>query len=143
MPVDAAGKVSIKTSAGVTVATFKVSGTYTSANFRVGKDAAGHVLVTYAATAAATGSSGAVTNPAEDQLGVGSADLLGALGSQFPISIPETHGGVDGFESLLPSVLGAETYTSSLADHHGGSAVGARDPLGAGGDSLTGHGPSG
>ena len=48
--VDNAGKVSIETSAGATVATFKVSGTYTSANFAVGADASGHVLVTYAAT---------------------------------------------------------------------------------------------
>ena len=47
--VDNSGKVSIKTSAAVTVATFKVSGTYTSANFHVGKDASGHVLVTYVA----------------------------------------------------------------------------------------------
>ena len=51
--VDKAGKVSIKTSAGVTVATFNVSGTYTSANFHVGKDASGHVLVTFVGGAAA------------------------------------------------------------------------------------------
>ena len=49
--VDNAGKVAIETSAGTTIGTFDVSGTYTSANFDVSKDPSGDVLVTYAATA--------------------------------------------------------------------------------------------
>ncbi len=80
--VDNSGKVSIETSADKTVATFKVSGTYTSANFGVGADTSGDVLVTYAATAA---------NAAIDEVGGGSsADLLGRYGSAFaePPSTP-------------------------------------------------------
>src|SRR5208282_1720458 len=74
--VDTAGKVSIKTSVGATIATFKVSGTYASPNFHVAKDASGHVLVTFVASAA---------NAAIDEVGGGgSAGLLGRYDSQFP-----------------------------------------------------------
>ena len=45
--VDTKGIVAIETSTGATVATFKASGPYTSANFHVAADASGHVLVTY------------------------------------------------------------------------------------------------
>jgi hypothetical protein len=139
--VDKAGTVSLKSSAGVTVATFKVSGTYTSANFHVGKDASGHILVTYAATAAASDSSGAVANAAMDQVGVASAaDLLGESGSQFPPPAMETQSGVVALDPLLPSVLAAEVYTGSLADHNGGGAGGARGALGVGEHSSVGHG---
>jgi hypothetical protein len=51
-----------------------VKGTYASANFAVGADASGHVLVTYAAAA---------------------ADLLGWYDSEFP-TIAETHSAVVG-----------------------------------------------
>ena len=92
--VDNSGKVSIKTSAGVTVATFKVSGTYTSSDFHVGKDASGHVLVTHAATAADAGIA---------EVGGGSgADLLGRYDSQFSIPIQETQNGVLTLNSAAP-----------------------------------------
>ena len=72
--VDNAGMVSIETSAGKTVATFKVSGTYTSSNFKAGKDASGHVLVAYVAPAA----------PADGWAVIGSpADLLGGYAPEF------------------------------------------------------------
>ena len=87
--VDNAGSVGIETSAGVTVATFKVNGTYTSANFKVGKDPSGDVLVTYAVAAA---------NAAIDEIDGGSfADLLGRY-AQFPMPIAETHNGLVGLE---------------------------------------------
>ncbi len=85
-----------------------MSGTYSSANFNVGKDASGDVLVTYAATAA---------NAAIDEAGGGSlADLLGRYDSQFPMPIAETHHAFAGLESLLPPVLGAETYTGVVPE---------------------------
>jgi autotransporter-associated beta strand protein len=58
--VDKAGNVSIETSAGSTVASFEVAGTYTSANFKIRADSSDHVLVTFVAGGASTGSSGAV-----------------------------------------------------------------------------------
>ena len=72
--VDNSGTVSIETAAGVTVATFKVSGTYTSANFHVAADTSGHVLVTYVATGAPAASGPAIASP---------ADLLGGYGADF------------------------------------------------------------
>jgi autotransporter-associated beta strand protein len=128
--VDNSGTVSIKTSAGVTVATFKVNGTYTSANFHVGKDTSGHVLVTFVAAAAAI-----------DEAGVSSADFLGGHASQFPMPIVETHNGLVGLDSLLPPVPGAETYTGSLADRQ--YVGGGRDALGVsfGGENSIGHAP--
>ena len=47
---DNAGTVTIQTSAGATVATFKVGGSYQSGNFAVGADASGHVLLTFVPT---------------------------------------------------------------------------------------------
>ena len=58
----------------MTVATFKVSGTYTSSNFHVGKDASGHVLVTHAATTAAAASGAVIGSP---------ADILGGYSPEF------------------------------------------------------------
>jgi autotransporter-associated beta strand protein len=116
------GVVSVHNSKGTIVASFYVSGTYTSANFNVGADASGHVLVTYAGTAGAGGAS--------------SADLLGRYGSQFFTSIPETHKSVFARDSLLAPVSSAETYTGNLAHHHEGNAwdigVSSSGPLGRG-----------
>ncbi len=122
--VDNAGKVSIETSAGSTVATFNVSGTYTSADFNVGKDASGDVLVTYAATAA------------------NAAELLGRYGSAFaePPSTPAS--------DPLPSTPGprsarAPAYSGGFDFHDDGNAGGARDlwGVGVGSDGPIGHGP--
>jgi hypothetical protein len=44
----ASGVVSVENSKGATVASFDVSGTYTAANFHVGADPFGHLLVSYA-----------------------------------------------------------------------------------------------
>jgi autotransporter-associated beta strand protein len=120
--VDKAGNVSIETSAGKTVATFDVSGTYTSANFRVSADPSGHLLVGFVAASP--------------------ADLLGRHDSQFPMPIQEMHSGVFGLDSLLSPLLSAETYAGVLADRHDGN-VGARAALGAGAgwNDPTGHGP--
>ncbi len=134
--VDNAGKVSIKTSAGVTVATFKVSGTYTSSDFHVGADASGHVLVTHAATAADAGIV---------EVGGGSeADLLGRYDSQFSIPIQETHNGVLTLDSLLPPfrapgptlAVSASTMTEPSNGERAALSVGVgwNGPIG-------GHGP--
>ena len=134
--VDNSGKVSIKTSAGVTVATLKVSGTYTSANFHVGKDASGHALVTYAATAA---------NAAIDEVGGGKLCVpLGGYGSQLPSPIPETHSGAVPLDSLLSAGFQAPRATLAVsADHHDRNFGGARDAggIGVGWDGPIGHGP--
>ncbi len=119
--VDTNGNVAIETAAGKTVATFKVSGTYASANFHVGKDASGHVLVTYVTTSA---------DAAIDEVRGGSAaDLLGGYYSHFHTSVVEHNDGLVGLKSVLP-VLGVETYTGSLADRSDGNS-GARATPGA------------
>jgi hypothetical protein len=113
-----------------------VSGAYTSANFHVGKDASGDVLVTYAATAA-----GAAAGAAFEEVRGGSwQDLLGRYDSQFPVPIAEIHGGAVALNPLLPPVLGAETFTSGQGHRYDGNgsdalggwgvAIGARDPTG-------------
>ena len=133
--VDKAGNVSIRTSAGATVASFKVSGTHTSANFHVGKDASGHVLITYVATPA---------NAAIDEVRGGSAaDLLGGYGSQFSSPIAETNSGAVGLDSLLSPVPGADIHTGDLAYRSGGNleARGAWGLGAVGSDGPVGHGP--
>jgi len=71
------------------------------------------------------------------------ADLLGRYDSQFPTPIAETHNGVVGLDSLLPPVLGAETYTGGLAYHHDGTIDRERAAwsVGAGWEGSFGHGP--
>jgi hypothetical protein len=119
--VDNAGRVSIKTSGGATVATFKVSGTYRSANFTVGPDSAGHVLVAYAAA----------------------VNLLRRYESQFAMAVTETHNGVFGWDSLLPPVSGAETHGGEFDFRHEPYAGSARDAwgVGAGRNDQIAHGP--
>jgi hypothetical protein len=110
--VDNSGKVSIQSSARETVATFKVSGTYAPANFHVGKDASGHILVTHG---------GKCRNRWSWR-----RKLCGpSWRLRFPAS--ETSGGAVGLESLLPPVPGAATYAGGLAHHHEGNIGGARD----------------
>ncbi len=110
----------------VDLATLNVSGTYTSANFNVGKDASGDVLVTYVAT-----------------IGGSSADLLGRYGSAFaePPSTPAS----DAFAFDAWTALGssAGTYSGGFDFHHDGNAGGGRDVwgVGAGSDGQIGHGP--
>jgi len=133
--VDNSGNVSIETSAGSTVATFNVSGTYTSANFTVGADTSGDVLVTYAAAA----------NAAIGEVGGGSlADLLGRYGSAFaePPSTPT--GDALAFDAWTALGSSAGTY-SGFDFHHDGNAGGARDAwgvsVGVGWEGSFGHGP--
>jgi len=131
--VDNAGKVSIETSEGSTVATFNVSGTYASADFNVGKDASGDVLVTYAATAA---------NAAIDEVGGGSSDLLGRYGSA--LAEPPSTPAIDTLAFDAWTALGSSAGTYSGFDfHHDGNAGGGRDAwgVGVGWNGSFGHGP--
>ena len=126
------GKSRSKPPRGSTVATFKVSGTYTSANFNVGKDTSGDVLVTYAAAA----------NAAIDEVGGGSSDLLGRYGSAFaePPSTPT--GDALAFDAW--TALGSSrAYSGGFDFHHDGNAGGARDAWGIGvaWEGSFGHGP--
>jgi hypothetical protein len=105
--VDTNGNVAIETSAGSTVATFNASGTYTSANFVVGADASGDILVTYAATAAA------------ERTSVGSqAELLGRYDSHFADSVLEPHSRVFMLDSWASLALAP--HASSLDTLLGG-----------------------
>jgi len=117
--VDNAGNVSIETSAGSTVATFKVSETYASANFAVGKDASGDVLVTYA------------------------ADLLGRYGSAFaePPSTPAID--AHAFDAWTALGSSAGSYSGGFDFQHDGNAGSGRNlwGLGVGSDGAVGHGP--
>ena len=94
--VDSSGAVSIETAAGKTVATFKVSGTYTSANFHVAADTSGHVLVTYVATGAPAASGPAIASP---------ADLLGVYGADFA-EAPWGASNLSAFEFLVCARVG-------------------------------------
>ena len=118
--VATAGKVSIETSGGSTVATFNVIGTYRSANFNVGKDTFGDVLVTYAATAA---------NAAIDEFGGGSSDLLGRYGSAF--AEPPSTPAIDALALDAWTALGSSAGHSGGFDfHHDGNLARARDVWG-------------
>ena len=129
------GRVSIETSAGGTVATFTVSGTYSSANFHVGADKSGHVLVTYVATGAPAASGPAIASP---------ADLLGVYGADFA-ETPWGASNLPAFNSWSALALGAGTDHGVLGFHHEnyGNAGAAHDAWGvvAGLDGSTGHGP--
>jgi hypothetical protein len=106
--VDNAGKVKVETSAGATVATFKVSGTYASANFHVAADKSGHVLVSYVASGAPAASSPAIASPA-DLLGVYGADLAEA---------PWGASNLSAFDSWSALASGAGTDHGVLGFHH-------------------------
>jgi hypothetical protein len=130
----AKGVVSIKNSADHTVASFHVSGTHTSANFKVSDDGSGHVLVTYAATAA-----NSAINEAQ---GRSFADLLGRYGSAFaePPSTPASK--ALAFEAWTALGSSAGSYSGGLDFHYNGN-VGARDTwgIGVGWEASFGHGP--
>ena len=134
--VDNSGKVSIKTSAGVTVATFKVSGTYTSANFHVGKDASGHVLVTHAATATAAGSEAVIGSP---------ADILGSYAPEFAEPAWTRESNLSAFNSWSALASSAGTDPGGFGFHYQNDANvgGSRDGWGVavGWNGSTGHGP--
>ncbi len=132
--VYAKGVVMIENSAGHTVASFHVSGTHTSANFKLSNDGSGHILVSYVDPRAPAVSEAVVGSP---------ADLVGRYDSQFAIPIAETHNGVVGLDSLLPPVLVAETYAGGLGYHHSGSIDEERAALsvGPGWEGSFGHGP--
>ena len=119
---------------GARVASFHVSGTHTAVNFKLSNDGSGRILVSYVDPPTPAASEAVIGSP---------ADLLGRYDSQFAIPIAETHNGVVGLDSLLPSVLGAETYTGGLAYHHNGTIDGERAALsvGAGWEGSFGHGP--
>jgi autotransporter-associated beta strand protein len=130
--VDSSGNVSIETRKGLTVAAFNVSGDYTSANFHIGADASGDVLVTYVATPAATASEAAISSP---------TDLLGGYGSQF--AEPPQMPAFDSLTLLAPSAAADSGAAFSLNDGNGGIFGGARDAVdvAVGWKSSTGHGP--
>jgi hypothetical protein len=136
--VDNSGSVSVETSSGSILATFSVSGAYTSANFNVGKDASGDVLVTYAATGAAS-----------------AADLLGSYDSQFAQPSWARASDLSAFDSwaALASSAGADPggfgfHSAPNPDRSGlfldgNFSDGARDAssIGIGWNTSTGHGP--
>ena len=133
--VDNAGKVSIKTSAGATVVTFKVSGTYTSANFKVGKGC----------VRPRSGHPRRHDRKCRDRRSW-RRKLCGPswrLRFPAPYRLPETHNGAAPLDSLLSPVPGAESDTGGFAYHHDRNIGGARDAwgVGVGWDGAFGHGP--
>ncbi len=110
-----------------------MSGTYSSANFNVGKDASGDVLVTYAATAA---------NAAIDEIGGGSsADLrYGSASAEPPSTLS---GDALAFEAWTALGSSAATYSGGFDFHRDGNAGGACDlwGVGVGSEGTIGHGP--
>ena len=134
--VDTNGNVAIKTSAGATVATFKVSGTYTSANFKVDKDASGHVLVTHAATTAVAASGPVIGSP---------ADILGGYATEFAEPPWVRANDLSASDSWAALASGAGTDPSGFGFHYenDGNVGGARDAwgVGVGSHGQIGHGP--
>jgi hypothetical protein len=124
--LDTSGKVKVETSAGATVATFNVSGTYVSANFHVGADRSGDLLVSYATATA--------------------ADILGGYATAFAEPSWTRAGDVNAFDSWSALTSGAGSDPGVLGLHHENdrNVRSARDPwgVGAGGDGpIMGHGP--
>jgi autotransporter-associated beta strand protein len=132
----AGGVVSIDNSAGATIASLDVSGTYAAANFHVGGDLSGDLLISYASAAAAR------ANAANEVGWRSPADLLGSYDSRFAEPQWARASDLTAFDSwsaLTPSAgtdhgLHHETY---------GSAGAARDAWGVapGWDGPVGHGP--
>ncbi len=121
----------------MTVATFKVSGTYSSANFHVGKDASGHVLVTYVAPAAPAAASVAVIDSP--------ADILGGYAPEFAERPWTRESNLSAFDSwaTLASSAGTDPGGFGLHSENEGNVGGARDAWGVAGgwNGSTGHGP--
>ncbi len=133
--VDNSGKVSIETAAGKTVATFKVSGTYTSANFKVGKDASGHVLVTHAATTAVAASGPVIGSP---------ADILGGYAPEFAEPSWARASNLSAFDSWSALASGAGTDPGGFGFLRDGYDDGERAALSVGvgwNGPIGGHGP--
>jgi hypothetical protein len=124
--LDTSGKVKVETSAGATAATFIVSGTYVSANFHVGADRSGDLLVSYATATA--------------------ADILGGYATDFAEPSWTRAGYLNAFDSWSALASGAGTDSGGFGfrgENHG-NVGSARDALGVGigSDGPLGHGPS-
>ena len=131
----ASGVVSVDNSKGKTVASFDVSGTYTTANFHVGADPGGDLLVSYADPPA---------NAAVDAIAGGIlSDLLGRYEPQFAAPLLEPVGGGFALDSLLPPASSAETHLGDYGNLEGTSHAPTGSALGAGPawDGAVGHGP--
>jgi autotransporter-associated beta strand protein len=120
--LNTSGNVTVETSAGATVATFNVSGTYASANFHVGADRSGDLLVSYATA---------------------TADILGGYATEFTEPSRTRAGDLSEFDSWSALASSAGTDSSGFGFHEA-NIGGWRDPLGVGicWDGATGHGPS-
>jgi autotransporter-associated beta strand protein len=146
--VDTSGNVAIETSAGSTVATFSVSGTYTSSNFHVGKDASGNILVSYAATATVPGNGAVIACP---------ADILGGYATEFAEPLLTRASDLSAFDAWNALAYGAGVDPGGFGFHgvpnpggagtglllDGSFGSGARDTssIGIGSSASTGHGP--
>jgi hypothetical protein len=123
--IDTSGKVAVETSAGNTIGTFDVAGTYVSANFNVGADKSGHILVSYA-----------TATP---------ADILGGYAAEFAEPSWTRASDLSAFDSWSALASGAGTDAGGFGFHHANdrNVGGARDAWGvvAGGDGSMAHGP--
>jgi autotransporter-associated beta strand protein len=139
---DNRGNVSIMEATGAPVASFKVNGGYTSANFHLGADSSGHLLVSYA-----------VAPPTAEiaEAGGRSADLLGWRDSHFAMPVQERHNGVFALDSWLAHLWSAGSGAGGFGFLHDATPA-ARDAWadGAGWNSpiaegswtaSSGHGP--
>jgi hypothetical protein len=121
--VDNSGNVSIETRKGATVASFNVSGTYTSANFKVGKDASGDVLVSYLTA----------DSP---------ADILGSYASHFADPPWAPSGNLTMLHSLAaPGSSGVGGFGSPYESDRNAGGVCAGWGVAVSSNGSTGHGP--
>jgi hypothetical protein len=116
--VYAKGLVSIDNSVGHTVASFRVSGTHTSANFKLNDDGSGHILVSYVATAASVA--------ADEVSGGRSTDLLGRYGAAFAEPLLSDALAFDAWTALGS----AGTYSGGFDFHHDAKRGRRARPLG-------------
>jgi hypothetical protein len=112
------------------VASFRVSGTHTSANFTLTNDGSGYLLVSY------------VDPPAPAPRG-GAAELIGRYGSALaePLSMPTSD--ARAFDAWTTLGSNAGTHSGVFDLHYDGNAGRARDALGVGvgSEGYIGHGP--
>jgi hypothetical protein len=130
--------VSIDSSAGATVASFDVSGTFTSADFKLDNDGAGHLLVSYASA----GSTAPTVHADIGGTGRDSpAELLGGYGSWSAGDDSARAIELSTLHVLAPVTTGTGGF-GHFGHENDGSVGSLHDGgLGGGWNEQTGHGP--
>jgi len=113
---DASGVVTIDNSSAAAIASFDVSGSYTAANFALGKDGTGHLLLSYVDPPTPALAANAAS---DDELGGGGlAQLLGSYGADFAGPSWTPAAAALGFDTLAALASSAGTGLGGVGFHH-------------------------